>query len=131
MTDLEPWSGCRVRTGIDIVAIEEFRRSLERGGDTMRGRLFSPAEADGADIERLAGIFAAKEAAFKALELPLGDWLVLEVGHEPNGRPRIMLRPDYDASHIIDLDLSISHSGGIAVASVVALIHSQQEGSQV
>ena len=60
MTDLEPWSGCRVRTGIDVVAIEEFRRSLERGGDIMRGRLFSPAEADGADIQRLAGVFAAK-----------------------------------------------------------------------
>jgi phosphopantetheine--protein transferase-like protein len=131
MTNLEPESSYRVRTGIDIVAIEEFRRSLESGGDIMRGRLFSPAEVGGAGIERLAGIFAAKEAAFKALELPLGDWLVLEIGHEPNGRPRIALRPDYDASRIIDLDLSISHSGGIAVASVVALIRTQQEGSQV
>ena len=130
MTDLESGSGYRVRTGIDLVVVDDFRRSLERGGDMMRGRLFSPAEADGADIERLAGIFAAKEAAFKALELPLGDWLVLEIGHEPSGRPRITLRPDYDATHIIDLDLSISHSGGIAVASVVALIHRQQEGSK-
>ena len=120
-----------MRTGIDIVVVDEFRRSLERGGDTMRGRLFSPSEADGAGFERLAGIFAAKEAAFKALDLPLGDWLVLEIAHEPTGRPRIMLRPDYDASHIVDLDLSISHSGGIAIASVVALIRKQQEGSQV
>jgi phosphopantetheine--protein transferase-like protein len=116
MTDDKLGDGYSVRTGIDIVDIEEFRRSLERGGDTMCRRLFSPAEADGAGLERLAGIFAAKEAAFKALELPLGDWLVLEVAHEPSGRPRIMLRPDYAATHIIDLDLSISHSGGIAVA---------------
>ena len=130
MTDDNPEAGYRVRTGIDLVVVDDFRRSLERGGDMMRGRLFSSAEADGADIERLAGIFAAKEAAFKALELPLGDWLVLEIGHETSGRPRITLRPDYDATHIIDLDLSISHSGGIAVASVVALIHRQQEGSK-
>ncbi len=120
-----------VRTGIDIVVVDEFRRSLERGGEAMRRRLFSVAEMDGAGIESLAGIFAAKEAAFKALELPLGDWLVLEVGHEPNGRPKITLRPDYDASQIVDLDLSISHSGGIAVASVVALVDRKSNGSRV
>ena len=69
MTDLEPGSGYGVRTGIAIVAIEEFRRSLEHGSDIMRGRLFSLTEIDGAGIDRLAGIFAAKEAAFKALGL--------------------------------------------------------------
>ena len=60
MIDHERGGGYSVKTGIDIVVVEEFRRSLERGGDIMRGRLFSPAEADGADIQRLAGVFAAK-----------------------------------------------------------------------
>ncbi len=46
MTDLETGSRYSVRTGIDIVDVEEFRQSLERGGDIMRTRLFSPAEAD-------------------------------------------------------------------------------------
>jgi phosphopantetheinyl transferase (holo-ACP synthase) len=71
------------------------------------------------------------EAAFKALELPLGDWHVLEIGHEPSGRPQIALRPDYDASDVVDIHLSISHVGGIAVASVVVLVQLQNKGNQV
>lgn len=57
--------------------MEDFRRFLERDGETMRSRLFFPTEVAGAHVESLAGMFAAKEAAFKALELPLGDWHVL------------------------------------------------------
>lgn len=65
------------RTGVEIVVVEDFRRFLERDGETMRSRLFFPTEVAGAHVESLAGMFAAKEAAFKALELPLGDWHVL------------------------------------------------------
>jgi phosphopantetheinyl transferase (holo-ACP synthase) len=43
-------------------------------------------------------MFAAKEAAFKALKLPLGDWHVLEIGHEPSGRSQAALGPDYDSA---------------------------------
>ena len=114
--------GYQVRTGIDLVTIEEFRRSLERGGEGMRRRLFVPSEAADAGPERLAGIFAAKEAAFKALGLPPGDWHVLEIRHSSNGRPYIEFNRGYDASHIADIDVSISHSGGYAMASVVALL---------
>ncbi len=87
-----------VKTGVEIVVVEDFRRFLERGGDAMRSRLFFPAEVAGADVESLAGMFAAKEAAFKALELPLGDWHVLEIGHEPSGRSQAALGPDYDSA---------------------------------
>ena len=87
MIDDELRDNYGVRTGIDIVVVEDFRRSLERGGEAMRTRLFSPTEVAGANSESLAGVFAAKEAAFKALELPLGDWHVLEIRHEPSGRP--------------------------------------------
>ena len=65
------------RTGVEIVVVEDFWRFLERDGETMRSRLFFPTEVAGAHVESLAGMFAAKEAAFKALELPLGDWHVL------------------------------------------------------
>ena len=116
-------SNLRVRTGIDLVVVAEFRRSLERGWDAMRRRLFLPSEEAGAGIEGLAGIFAAKEAAFKALGLPLGDWHVLEIRRREDGRPYVQLSPGYDAAHIADMDLSISHSWGLAVATVVALLH--------
>jgi len=123
-------SGYRVRTGIDLVPIEEFRRSLDRGGEAMRNRLFLQTETIGASLERLAGMFAAKEAAFKALSLPSGDCHVLAIRRRTDGRPYIELRRDYDSSHIDDIDLSISHAGGYAVASVVALVRREHEGSQ-
>ena len=112
----------RVRTGIDLVAIEQFAGSLQRGGEAFRRRLFHPPEAQGASTERLAAVFAAKEAAFKALELPAGNWLVLEIRHSAAGRPWIRFDSGYDSAHIVSCDLSITHADGYAVASVVALM---------
>ena len=112
----------RVRTGIDLVAIERFAASLQRGGEAFRRRLFHPPETQGASTERLAAIFAAKEAAFKALELPAGNWLALEIRHTAAGRPWIRFDSGYDGAHIVSCDLSITHADGYAVASVVALV---------
>ena len=41
--------------------------------------------------ERLAGVYVAKEAAFKALSLPKGDWQILEIRHDADGRPSVIL----------------------------------------
>ena len=112
-----------VRTGVDLVAIGSFERSLRRGGEPFRRRLFHPTETKGASLERLAGIFAAKEAAFKALELPAGNWHVVEISHRPDGRPCLRFASAYDASRIASLDVSITHCDAYAFASVVALIH--------
>lgn len=111
-----------VKTGVDLVNLEEFQRSLYAGGDAFLRRLFHPSEANGASLERLAGIFAAKEAAYKALALPKGNWHVVEVRHAPEGKPYLAFGPEYDASRIVSCDLSISHHGGYVVASVVALV---------
>ena len=113
----------RVRTGIDLVAIEQFAASLQRGGEAFRRRLFHLSETEGASTQRLAAIFAAKEAAFKALELPAGDWLVLEISHTAAGRPWIRFDSGYDSAHVVSCDLSITHAAGYAVASVVALMN--------
>lgn len=115
-------TGFQVRTGIDLVHLEEFRRSLESGGEIMLRRLFHPTEASAAPIERLAGIFAAKEAAFKALGLPRGNWHIVEIKYNSENRPFITFTPEFDHPHIISIDLSITHSGEYAVASVVALL---------
>ena len=118
----------QVRTGVDLVVIEEFAGTLRRGGAALRRRVFHPSEAGGASVERLAAIFAAKEAAFKALQLPRGDWLVLEIAHNAAGRPVIRFVPEYDGSHIVNCDLSITHAGGYAAASVVALVNHASDG---
>lgn len=116
-----PGIDVEVKTGGDLMNIAEFRGALDRRGDAMRPRLFAPAEVAGATVERLAGIFAAKETAFKALALPRSDWHVLEIGHDGDGRPYIEFAERYDSSHIVSLDLSISHTDEYAVASVMAL----------
>ena len=118
----------QVRTGVDLVVIAEFAGALERGGDAFRRRMFHPSEEAGASVERQAAIFAAKEAAFKALALPAGDWLVVEIVHTPAGRPVIRFVSEYDSSHIVSCDLSISHAGDYAVASVVALVNHAPDG---
>lgn len=114
--------GVSIRAGIDLVRLEEFRRSLENGGEAFLRRLFHPSEASGASLERLAGIFAVKEAAFKALALPRGDWHVLEVKHDRDGKPFLIFAPEYDASPIASCDVSISHTDDYVVACVVALL---------
>ena len=114
----------QVRTGVDLVEIASFERSLQRGGDPFRRRLFHPTEVEGASLQCLAGVFAAKEAAFKALELPAGVWHVVEVAHRPDGRPCLRFAPEYDASRIASLDVSITHDDTYAFASVVALLRS-------
>ena len=85
-------------------------------------RLFHPSESAGASPERLAGIFAAKEAAFKAISLPKGDWHVLEIRHREDGKPSLILAPELARHDVLSLDVSISHSGDYASASVVALV---------
>ena len=114
----------RVLTGVDLVKLEEFEKALERGGQAFRRRLFHPSEISGASVECLAGIFAVKEAAYKALGLPKGNWHVVEVGHTSEGRPYLTFAPEYDTSHLVSCDVSISHSGEYVVASVVALVRS-------
>lgn len=107
--------------GIDIVDVTRFGEKLERT-PALRERLFTASEQT-MPLESMAARFAAKEALIKALggssdfrfvdvEIPRGD-----------GRPEFTLTGDIaDAvEHLgIHLHLSISHDGGMAVASVIA-----------
>ncbi len=111
-----------IRTGIDLVHLEEFQDTLRAGGDAFLRRVFHPSESSGASLERLAGVFAVKEAAYKALALPKGNWHMVEVRHTPEGRPSLVFAPEYDASRIVSCDVSISHHGGYVTANVVALV---------
>lgn len=106
-----------------MVGLDDFTGSMRRGGAAFRRRVFHPSELSGSSPRRQAAIFAAKEAAFKALELPAGDWLVVEIAHTAAGRPVIRFVPEYDSSHIVSCDLSITHAGDYVVASVVALVN--------
>lgn len=100
-----------IKIGTDIVYIPRIEKSIER--DSFRQRIFTEAENEYCKTaEQYAGIFAAKEAYFKAkgtgLRFPLTD---LQVLHDEAGKPY------FDG--VENCDLSISHDGDYAVASVV------------
>ncbi len=104
--------------GCDIVSIRRFRDCLREGGQAFLDRIFLPSEQAVASVERLAGLFAAKEAACKALSIPAGRWQQIWVTHEASGKPKILLLEPVPGMQ--DLSLSISHDGDYAVAMVVA-----------
>ena len=76
--------------------------------------------------ESLAARFAAKEAGAKALGTGISrgvNWLELEVGREPGGRPTLRLhgRAAEIARHlgVAHSALSLTHTADLAMASVL------------
>jgi len=108
------------------------RALAERSGARFRARVFTPAEIRYCEQRRrtatqsYAGIFAAKEAALKALgtgwSKGLG-WHSVEVVHDDSGAPGLALHEAARAlarrRGITGAHLTISHAGALAVAVVV------------
>jgi holo-[acyl-carrier protein] synthase len=78
--------------------------------------------------EHLAGRFAAKEAVLKALGGGLRRsmrWTDVEIVRSVTGRPLVRLHGAVDSAArrfgVVELDVSLSHSEGLAIASAVAV----------
>lgn len=110
-----------VKIGCDLIHIQKFKKSVEKGGYEFLERIFSFHELAGSSSESLCGILAAKEAAIKALGLKAGEWQRLEVVKGQEGKPEIKIS-DFQG-RIASQDLSISHDGEYAMAAAVFLIH--------
>ena len=102
----------RIKIGIDIVEIKRFEKFIEN--KEFLEKVFHPSELKDSSLEHLAGIFAAKEAFFKALKV-FPNWLAVEVINKKSGEPKI----NTNISGIADIDLSISHEKSYAIANVV------------
>lgn len=125
-----------IHVGTDLVEIERFSRKLTNSPSISKN-LFTPSELkndvladdvfssrlksriENRDPVHLAGIFAAKEAAIKALNLKPGSWLEMEVSHQKNGKPTLKFSKDVE-SKFESYDLSISHDGDYVAATFVA-----------
>ena len=107
----------RVLVGVDLVRVDDFGRRL--GDPAFRERAFSPDELADDRVEHLAGLFAAKEACFKALGMP-ERFREVAVRTSERGRPRLCLRPAPPG--LLSADVSIAHADGYATAVVVALV---------
>ena len=121
-----------VGIGIDLMQGERIRRVFGRHGDRFLHRIYTRRELDYCNAardpyERLAARWAAKEATFKALGCPksITRWTDIEVTHSDAGAPRVLLSGETgrwarDAG-IAAIEISLSHSDGLAVASVMVL----------
>jgi holo-[acyl-carrier protein] synthase len=119
--------------GIDLVETAEFRRWVEHPDDPLLPRCFIQAELDDAGdgpdrIERLAGRFAAKEAVMKALGTGFGAGVAFSdvvIHRAPGAAPQVRLAGGAARvaaeRGITAWQLSISHAGGLSMASALAL----------
>jgi holo-[acyl-carrier protein] synthase len=119
--------------GVDIVDAAEFSRLISKQAGDFLDRYFTTAElaiaGEGGDrTERLASRFAVKEAVLKALGTGWGDGIAftdVEVVSQRSGAPAVVLHRRLVAiarergiGHWL---VSASHTGEIAIASVIAL----------
>lgn len=103
----------------------------------LRETVFTPRELAYCDrrrrpSEHLAVRWAAKEAVLKSLGTGMGprmEWTDIEVVNDRAGRPRVRLYGEVAAVArslgVQQIDISLTHSGGLAVAHAVLLcLHS-------
>ncbi len=119
--------------GIDLVDVAELRRWVDDSRNPLVPRCFVQAEldeiGDGPDrIETLAGRFAAKEAVIKALGTGFGAGVAFTdvvIHRAPGATPEVKLAGGAAKTAavfgITGWRVSISHAGGMAMASAIAL----------
>jgi len=119
----------KLATGVDLIEINRIEEVIARHGKHYLERIYTPAELVqcGKRTESLAGRFAAKEAAAKALGCGIGDvsWLEIEVlGDEMNAPVLTLHGKAVKRAEVLGLStwsVSISHSQSHSVALVVAI----------
>lgn len=127
-----------IYTGVDLIEIARIARAAERYGDRFLARIFTASELErcAGRPESLAARWAAKEAAAKLLGVglrglgagPQADavaWTEIELLNDRNGRPVLTFHgAAADRARALGLtavDVSLSHTRELAIASVVAL----------
>lgn len=115
--------------GTDITELSRIKASYERFGDHFLQKILTPEErklAPQSPIAYIAGRFAAKEAAVKALGTGFSQGLGLlhvEVLRGPAGQPQLHLHgPALARAEALGMraaHISISHDRNAAVAFVV------------
>ncbi|MCU1601186.1 MAG: acpS [Frankiales bacterium] len=117
------------RVGIDLASVSDVREAVAAHGDRYLRRVYTPQELVdcGGDPARLAGRFAAKEAAIKVLR-PRRDtalpWSDIEVLRHSDGWTELRLggsaalRAEHEG--LAAFSVSLSHEGDTACAVVMA-----------
>ena len=127
-----------VAHGIDLVDFPRIEQMVDQHGERFLTRVFTDAEQSYADsnkngIEKLAGRFAAKEAILKLMGTGWRGkiaWTDIEVINNPTGQPEVTLTGEVAKIAaklgINHISISITHTANFAIASAVALAHSDK-----
>src|SRR5439155_25243654 len=122
----------RLRVGVDIVGVSRVERLVTENAGIV-DVLFTGREQDYClgkrrSHEHLAGRFAAKEAVLKAFGTGIGQrmrWTDVEIVPGRRGRPEVCLHGEVAAwakrRGLSDIDVSVAHSTGLAVAHALAV----------
>ncbi len=122
----------RLRVGVDVVGVERMARLVDEN-EGIVDTIFTPAERDYClgkrrSAEHMAGRFAAKEAVLKAFGTGIGKrmrWTDVEIMRGSKGRPHVRLHGEVAAwvaqRGLADLDVTLAHSAGIAVAHALVV----------
>ena len=122
----------RIRIGVDLVGVDRVAR-LVTDHEGALDELFTEREQahwrkKRQRYQHLAGRFAAKEAVLKAFGTGLRQrmrWTDVEIISGTGGRPEVRLHGEVAEQArqrgLQDLDLSISHAEGLAMAQALAV----------
>lgn len=118
--------------GVDMVYIPEMERMISTSGEVYLRHTFTEAEIGACGSDRFkakyyAGVFAAKEAVFKALghltEKKLFDFRCVEIMHYEDGKPYVNmtagLKKYMRESCVDDIQLSITDENEYAMAFAI------------
>ena len=121
-----------ISCGNDIIRISRIKDSIEQVGETFLKRVYTDEEINYCESRRMckfqsyAARFAAKEAVYKAIAPSTSEdieWKNIEVKRQESGKPYIKLHGKIkeiaNEMDIKSMDLSLSHDGDYAMATVV------------
>ncbi len=118
-----------LRTGIDLIEVSRFSSQTPGIRKRFIDRVYTEAEQAycGGSDQHLAGRFAAKEAAAKALGCGIGEvsWQEIEILNDEAGMPVLRLHGKaLERAHQLGLtvwSVSITHLKEYAAATVAAI----------
>lgn len=122
----------RIRVGVDLVGVDRVARLVEEH-PASEATLFTAREREYCRARRrcyehMAARFAAKEAVLKSFGTGMGArmrWTDVEIVPARSGRPQVKLSggvADWARRMgIADVDVSLSHTEGLAIAQAVAV----------
>jgi holo-[acyl-carrier protein] synthase len=119
--EIKPWPG----VGVDIVAISEVERFVERHRDSLR-RLYTEREiaycqGKRNSVARFAARFAAIEAVLKALGNGNLDLKDIEILNDFWGKPQVYIHNQAELGEVLSISVSLSHSKDYAVAYALVM----------